>query len=218
MPSSFFTDTKLSTFGGFILSARRIMRTLRKDRKDGFTLIELMIVVAIIGILAAIAIPAFINYVKRSKTSEANTNLKNLFTGAAAYYNREQPLGSGIQARGETGIILGRCLVATAVTSNVPSAGKSVLSWPDEDGEPTFSALNALIADPIYFRYTVNSLGPTAGSCGDDSVGGFQLYEFRATGDLDGDGEQSLFELAAGVDDDSQLYRAAGVYRENELE
>ena len=66
------------------------MKTLTKLRKKGgFTLIELMIVVAIIGILAAVAIPAFINYVKRSKTSEVPEQLKALFTGAATYYDRE---------------------------------------------------------------------------------------------------------------------------------
>jgi len=55
------------------------MTQIRRNR--GFTLIELMIVVAIIGILAAIAIPNFIRFQARARQSEANTNLKSLFTG-----------------------------------------------------------------------------------------------------------------------------------------
>ena len=55
--------------------------------KKGFTLIELMIVVAIIGILAAIAIPNFLKYQSKAKQTEAQTNLKGIFTGETAYFS-----------------------------------------------------------------------------------------------------------------------------------
>jgi type IV pilus assembly protein PilA len=60
---------------------------MKKTNKRGFTLIELMIVVAIIGILAAVAIPAFINYMKRAKTSEATLNVEQIGKGAVAYHD-----------------------------------------------------------------------------------------------------------------------------------
>jgi len=58
-----------------------------KTAQKGFTLIELMIVVAIIGILAAIAIPAYQDYTKRARVSEALTLMDGTKVAVAEYFS-----------------------------------------------------------------------------------------------------------------------------------
>src|SRR4051812_16234434 len=70
-------------------------KNMLKRIKSGFTLIELMIVVAIIGILAAVAIPAFMKYIRRSKTVEATMNVRKLFDSSVAYYEAEHSNTAG---------------------------------------------------------------------------------------------------------------------------
>ncbi|MDR0183525.1 pilin [Lysobacter arvi] len=69
-------------------------------KQQGFTLIELMIVVAIVAILAAIALPAYQDYMKRSKVSEAVATAGACKTSVAEYVAATTKLPVDIDAAG----------------------------------------------------------------------------------------------------------------------
>jgi len=62
------------------------MRTDRRSKAKGFTLIEILIVVVIVAILAAISVPIYVQYVASARASDAKTTINAVWQAAQVYY------------------------------------------------------------------------------------------------------------------------------------
>lgn len=114
-----------------------------------------------VGMGSAVAIPAFLRYTRQSKTAEASTLLSELRTSVTARCLAEQPT------------------VSAGPVPVTPSADRQVA---DFGSDPGFTALQFAPPDPVYFSYSVISVGD----------GSSRLV---AEGDLDADGIRSHFEI-----------------------
>ena len=183
------------------------MRKTNKH-KQAFTLIELMVVIASLSVLLMVAIPAFGGYVKRSKTSEAMSNINMMFRGAVAYYEQEAAGAQGI-ASGQAG----HCIVGTtALFPTTPTSGKQQANF---HTVAEFKSLGFSIVDPVYYGYRILTTGGVS-VCG--QAASSDVYTFMAMGDIDADNVFSRFELAAGTDASNALYHSRGFYIVNEPE
>jgi type IV pilus assembly protein PilA len=183
---------------------------MRKRIEGGFTLIELMIVVAIIGILAAVAIPAFMKYIRRSKTTEAVQGVKKIYEGARSYYLNEAV------ARGSTTPIAKQFPASVAATP----AANSCCGQPGDKCQINAAALAAFktnaswqglnfgVEDPHYYWYSFDAAG----------TGTASTFTARANGNLDCDATFSTFEMIGSVTATNDVTGSAGLYKNLDLE
>jgi type IV pilus assembly protein PilA len=142
-----------------------------KKVQRGFTLIELMIVVAIIGILAAVAIPAFMDYIKRGKKSEAALQLNKIGKNNKRTYAETGSYVVGIGGTAPAKQTTGCC----GYPDNhcpVDPVGFSDTAW---------RKLDFQIDEPSLFSYSYNGLAAT--------------FTALADGDLDCDGTEIHYTL-----------------------
>ncbi len=168
----------------------------------------------LIGILAAVAIPAFLKYVKKSKTAEATLNLGLIHRGAAAHFCTPQFDQDGNALPNQF----------PANTSLTPAEGCcAAFGGPDANGD------DACDSDPARFAgetWAALRFQPT-----DKHRYAYQFHsrviaenesEFTASalGDLDCDGLRSTFEIrgTGKIDGSDCNVEVSPMYIENETE
>jgi len=142
------------------------------DFKTGIS--GLMIPTAMVGILAAVAIPAYVNYMTKSKQTEASLMLNRLGKNLKVAF-----ITNGAFPKGTVG--------PTPAKSCCESQGRCLpdaAAWAD----PVWQALDFQIDDPHMFRYAYSSQDG-------------KTFVAKAIGDLDCDGKDVEYVMSGSIDD-----------------
>jgi hypothetical protein len=165
-------------------------------------MVQAAMVVCFVGCVLAAFLPTFVRELRVSKIAEASEQLERMHEAAAAYYAAEHVTESGPRRH---------CLPpAAGPTPAAPHVEPHDVDWADTstvDGR-SWVALGFVPDRPVRFSY---SFEPAIHGCDLRSPRGTYLVTFRAEGDLDGDGERSIFERRAAANPETGELEPLGI-------
>lgn len=167
-----------------------------------------VLAVPLLGVVAALGIYGVRRYLAASKAAEAKASIAAISRGAVSAYERD------VVALGPAAKL---CPTTVDVPSRVPAGKKYMPAASDFDPGSGWDCVGFSTAMPMYYqvsyRQGVDYLGPPRGGA-DPGMNGF---EAAARGDLDGDGETSLFVVTGEVTGTS-IRTARSIFEDAPLE
>lgn len=167
--------------------------------------------VMLLGTLGSLAIFGMRRYLAAAKTSEAKASIGAIARGARVAYERESVVGDAAVHR--------LCGSAVPVPSKVPSGlkyqpGSGGVDFDTGDAETGWKCLRFSMTTPIYYQYHYQQGGGYVVPSTDPGPDGF---EATAVGDLDGDGDTSIFSITGRVTGGT-VVQSPTIHVENEVE
>jgi hypothetical protein len=162
---------------GLILGIVALVRGRGNPLVGGQGLAIAAIVIAVVatpialGMETAVAIPAFLHYIRQTKTAEAHEQVSRLCQSVGSYFDQSHRLPDPAP-------------LTPAVPCSTYADGRCPPA-PGEWGTPAWQALGFSMTEPHYYQYELLTDGTS--------------FTAHALGDLDADGMRSTFECHGQV-------------------